>query len=50
MSEASEVKESERLHNILSKGNDVVCPDCQCLVFPDGGCFYCPVCGWSKCQ
>jgi len=25
------------------------CPECKCELANDGGCVFCPVCGWSKC-
>ncbi len=25
------------------------CPDCGGEVFPGGGCWFCPGCGWSCC-
>jgi rubrerythrin len=26
------------------------CPDCGTKLHPDGGCSYCPFCGYSKCS
>jgi len=26
-----------------------LCPDCGQHLEPDGGCMYCPYCGWSGC-
>lgn len=26
-----------------------VCPDCGAPMRPDSGCFFCPVCGYSRC-
>ena len=25
------------------------CPDCGGVLFRDGGCPFCPSCGWSRC-
>lgn len=25
------------------------CPECGGPLFPEGGCPFCPRCGWSKC-
>jgi transposase len=26
-----------------------ICPDCGAICQPDGGCWFCPNCGWSLC-
>ncbi|EGW40498.1 hypothetical protein DOT_1570 [Desulfosporosinus sp. OT] len=26
------------------------CPECGNSVVPEGGCIYCPSCGWSPCN
>lgn len=28
---------------------DKFCQECGALLIFDGGCFFCPLCGWSKC-
>jgi len=33
----------------LIQGKPTQCPDCNGPVFRNGGCVYCPCCGWSSC-
>ena len=42
--------------DIKTKNNSVfdntlaICPECNSPLFRNGGCVYCPVCGWSSCN
>jgi hypothetical protein len=40
------IKEEFNTVIIRDKGN--ICPECGCLLMPDGGCMYC-YCGFSLC-
>jgi ribonucleoside-diphosphate reductase alpha chain len=32
------------------KGKSVNCPECGEKLQPEGGCLFCPICGWSACK
>lgn len=34
----------------LMSDDERKCPDCGNEMWPDGGCLYCPICGYSPCK
>jgi len=28
----------------------IICPECGATMVPEGGCAYCPACGYSPCK
>ncbi|MEQ6359548.1 hypothetical protein V7D15_07530 [Thermoanaerobacter thermohydrosulfuricus] len=42
-------KKEEKEKQILYSGA-VICPECGNIMLPEGGCWFCPVCGYSPCK
>ncbi len=38
----------EEFDRVNTRNNGNICPECGCLLMPDGGCMYC-YCGFSLC-
>jgi ribonucleoside-diphosphate reductase alpha chain len=45
-----EEKENEEKNKEMLYSGMVECPECGNIMYPEGGCWFCPVCGYSPCK
>jgi len=43
-------KEKEEENKKMLYSGMVECPECGNIMYPEGGCWFCPVCGYSPCK